>query len=333
MATDYGRIHRLLKILVMIQSGRSWSAQSLARECGKSVRTIFRDLRTLEAAGVPCQFNSRRGGYQVRADFFMPPVELTIEESLSLAALGEQVAGQDQIPLTRAAARAIEKVRCQLPGPIRQEVEQTGRHLRIRLAATAPEDGSQDVYDLVHMAIRTRRVLRCGYEAAHGSDPGGSRRAGPDEEFEFEPYTLFFSQRAWYAVGRHGGRRGAIRCLKLSRFTRCQLAGRRYEIPRSFRLDDHLGLAWRMIRGGRRHEVVIEFDAEFAETVADTRWHATQSVEWREDGSMVFRCQVDGLDEIVWWVLSMGPHCRVVRPRELADRVADLGRGVAAVYA
>jgi predicted DNA-binding transcriptional regulator YafY len=41
---------------------------------------------------------------------------------------------------------------------------------------------------------------------------------------------------------------------------------------------------------------------------------------------------VSGLDEIKWWVLSHGPHCRVIRPAELADRVARLAKETAAQY-
>ena len=35
---------------------------------------------------------------------------------------------------------------------------------------------------------------------------------------------------------------------------------------------------------------------------------------------------------IVWWVLSMGPHCVVKRPAELARRVQELAAGVMARY-
>src|SRR5690606_35259585 len=80
--------------------------------------------------------------------------------------------------------------------------------------------------------------------------------------FDFDPYTLFFSQRAWYAVGHHGGR-GEVRCLKLNRFTRCELTQRRYTIPQGFSLRDHLGKALRMIRGRRTHRVELWFDPSF----------------------------------------------------------------------
>ena len=129
------------------------------------------------------------------------------------------------------------------------------------------------------------------------------------EEFRFEPYRLMFNQRAWYVIGHHGGR-DALRNLKLSRFVECSVTAALCG-ARDFSLDDHLGQAWRMIRGDTRYDVVIDFDAEFAETISDTHWHATQDIEHHDDGSITFRCSVDGLDEIVWWVLSMGPHAVV----------------------
>jgi predicted DNA-binding transcriptional regulator YafY len=87
-----------------------------------------------------------------------------------------------------------------------------------------------------------------------------------------------------------------------------------------------------MIRGDRVYRVELAFDAEFAENIAGTHWHDTQEIEEHEDRSITFRCEVAGLDEIVWWVLSMGPHCVVRRPKELADRVRELASLTAARY-
>ena len=69
-----------------------------------------------------------------------------------------------------------------------------------------------------------------------------------------------------------------------------------------------------------------------AETIADTLWHKTQQLEDHDDGSLTFRCTVAGLDEISWWVLSMGPHCRVLAPDELRDRVRQAAMDTAALY-
>lgn len=326
MPADYTRIHRLLKILTLVQGRGRWTAPKLAAACGVVPRTIYRDLKALAAAGISCFYDPQSRSYQLPREFFMKPVELTLEESLALVALGEQVAGRRQIPFTGSAARAVEKIRSQLPESIRREIEQVEEHLAIQLTQAAPPDGGGvgDVYETVRRAIASRCALRCRYQSVNAPDTS--------PEFTFKPYSLLFRQRAWYVIGHHSGHRG-VRCLKLTRFASLHLTDQPYAIPDSFSVRKHLGHAWRMIRGPKRYEVDLRFDADFAETIADTHWHDTQQIDWNRDGSIRFRCSVDGLDEVVWWVLSMGPHCRVVNPAELADRVKDLARQTIGQYA
>lgn len=328
MSADTSRIHRLLKILTLIQGGGGWTPERLAEETGRSKRTIFRDLNILEQAGIPYFFDENTGGYSIRRDFFMPAIDLTLDESLSLLALAEHIGAQEQIPLTRAAGRAMAKIRATLPASIRDELAALEKHLAVSLARSGPADGYDDVYQTVRTAIRKRRVLECGYESVRR---GAAPTSNGDDRFRFHPYALVFNQRAWYVIGHHEARE-ALRTLKLNRFTHCAVTNFKFEMPRDFTLDDHLGCAWRMIRGSKRYDVELRFDAAFAETIADTHWHATQEIDWHEDGSITFRCTVDGLDEIVWWVLSMGPHCRVIKPKALATRIRDLARETAAQY-
>lgn len=318
MSADYSRIHRLLHIITLIQGSDGWTAERLAGEFEVAERTIFRDLKALEGAGVPYYFDEERRCYRINQSFFMPPVELTFEEALAVIALGEHIARQEQIPLMRPAARAIAKIRSHLPPTLRRDIEALDEHFAIQLAPGGPYEGYADVYDRVRQAIARGKALQCTYEAA---DRSGSTDTATDEPpFRFEPYVLFFNQRAWYTIGHHGGR-GELRCLKLNRFTAVKVTDENYHIPGDFSLSGYLGNAWRMIRGEPTYDVELHFDAAFAETIADTQWHPTQEVEHLDDGSLILRCRVDGLDEILWWVLSMGPHCVVKKPAELADRV------------
>jgi predicted DNA-binding transcriptional regulator YafY len=132
-------------------------------------------------------------------------------------------------------------------------------------------------------------------------------------------------------VGHHG-LHDEIRTFKLNRFADMQATTQKYEIPKSFTLAKYLGNAWRMIRGAKRHDVELIFDPTFAETISDTSWHPTQEFDNLPDGSLRFTCTVDGLDEIVWWVLSMGSHCKVIQPPELAERVQLEARKMQTLY-
>jgi predicted DNA-binding transcriptional regulator YafY len=319
----YTRVHRLLRILTLVQSRSGWTARDLAAECGVEERTIFRDLNELGGAGVPIVFDSATGGYRVQQEFFLPPVQLTAEEALSMGLLCEHIAQHEQIPYLKPAWRALHKLVAQLPESVREEVNSVLGQMAVQTERAVPPDGHSDVYDRIREAIATKRALVCSYESLSGGSP--------DEIFDFEPYTLFFCVRTWYAIGFHSGR-DAVRCLRLNRFTKVTPTERPYEIPDSFSLESHLGNAWRMIRGDTEYDVELRFSPEFAQTVSDTRWRPNQSLEFHQDGSVTLKFRVAGLAEIVWWVLSYGPHCVVVEPPMLRDRVSELARRTFELY-
>ena len=51
------------------------------------------------------------------------------------------------------------------------------------------------------------------------------------------------------------------------------------------------------------------------------------------DGSVTLRFTIDGFDEICWWILSYGPHCQVLEPPELIQKIATLAQATATRYA
>jgi proteasome accessory factor B len=258
----------------------------------------------------------------------MPPVELTFEEAMAIVALLEEVGDGAQIPFLGAAARAAEKLRSQLPAAVLDSVEPIDGRVHIDLARSSGDDSCRDVYDDIRDAIARRRILHCTYESAKRG-----RDRDDDEKFELRPYALWFCQRAWYVVGHHGGR-DAVRRLKLNRFTSVHVTDRPFAIPDDFDLHADLGLAWRMIRGAQRYRVVVRFEPGFADAASETRWHPTQEEEWDyAAGTVTLRFTVDGLDEIVWWVLGYGPGATVVEPPELAEKVRTLAEATAERYA
>ncbi len=321
---DFSKCEQLFRVFMLMQTRKAGDARRLAEQLGVTERTVYRYLRCLGKVGIPFYLDPETG-YRIRRDYFLPPISLTAGETLALMSLAEQVGGNEQIALTGPAARAVEKIRAQLPQRVHDELGDVDEHVVIRLPATGPDgEAIVDVFDTLKEAIRNRRAVRCRYESRN---PSSDR----DNLFEFRPYALTFEQRSWYVVGYHGGR-DEVRCLKLNRFAAIELTDKPYAIPEDFSIETFRGKAWRMIRGDRVYSVAIHFDAEVAETVSDTHWHPTQEIEDHEDGSITFTCEVEGLDEIVWWVLGYGPHARVIQPPELVERVAELARATAARY-
>ncbi len=311
-AKHVGDLHRLLGELVLLRSHEPWTPRSLGERFGVSEKTIRRDIKKLVATGFAVAFDRARGGYRLESDTFLPPVQLTLDEALALIVICEDVAGRGQVALLDAALGAMTKIESLLPTRLRRDLEDVMDHVEVRLARSGSSEGERGVFDTVREAILRQTVIKCQYRSAQATTQ--------QRTFEFEPYALWYGVRAWYTIGRHR-KRDRVVALKLRRFQRIDATTRRFVRPKDFSIDGYLGNAWQMIPGANEYNVVLRFDQEFAETVADTHWHRSQRIERHVDGSVTLRFRVAGLDEILWWVLSMGRHCEVVEPADLRDRV------------
>lgn len=315
------QIARALRLMTLLRAKSARRPKDLAAELEVSERTVYRDLGVLATVGMSVRFDPESGGYQIGGDFFLPPVQLTVAEALALSVLGSQIARQGQVPFLTEAWQAVTKVRSQLPAAMREEVAGADGRITVQAARVSPQEGCGEYFETFRRAIASTRKVRCRYDGGHADG------AGP---FLFRPYSLFFNQRAWYVIG-HSELRDAERSFKLNRFGKAEATQYPYMIPGGWTLEKFLGKAWRMMRG-RRYAVAVRFDREAGRNMADTLWHATQTIEWEPDGSCLFRCEVDGLDEIVWWVLGYGPHAKVIAPVELRDKVCELAEGTCGLY-
>jgi proteasome accessory factor B len=308
---------------MLIQSGQRTTPSELAEECGVDERTIYRDLRELEGVGFGITFDRRTNRYTIDKDCFLPPVQLTVQESLALATLCEHIAQFERIPFTKPAWRGLAKIEAALPQSVRDEVYALTQSQAIQTTQVSDQDGFQDVYEVMQQAVATKSTLVCQYESVHSGASG-------QPDFDFDPYSLFFSVRAWYVIGFHHGR-DAMRTLKLNRFCKAQMTKHQFEVPEDFSVDGHLGNAWRMMQGDDQ-QIEIRFKAGFADTISDTIWHKTQQIDYHESGEVTLRFTVSGFDEIVWWILSMGPNCTVVAPEALRQKVCELASQAATLY-
>ncbi len=99
------RSDRLFDILQTLRDGQLHTAQALADRTGVSVRTLYRDMETLAASGVPV-IGTRGTGYQLPPTVTLPPLTLTPAE-LEALNLGLAIAAEVADPDLRAAALSL----------------------------------------------------------------------------------------------------------------------------------------------------------------------------------------------------------------------------------
>ena len=108
------RTDRLFDIIQILRDGKLHRAQDIATRLEVSVRTIYRDMDTLVASGVPVE-GERGVGYMVREAITLPPLTLSAEE-LEALNLGVAIVSEAADPaLKEAALRLADKIDAVLP--------------------------------------------------------------------------------------------------------------------------------------------------------------------------------------------------------------------------
>lgn len=111
------RTDRLFELVQTMRDGRLHRAADLAADLGGvSVRTIWRDMATLIASGMPIE-GERGVGYVLRAPTTLPPLMLTTAEMEALREGLRQVALDPDDTLSRAARSLAAKIGAVAPAP------------------------------------------------------------------------------------------------------------------------------------------------------------------------------------------------------------------------
>ena len=153
------RTERLLDLLqILHRHRRPVPGHALAEELGISMRTLYRDIATLQAQGADIEGEPGLG-YVLRPGFTLPPLMFSTEELEALVLGSRWVARRsDDTSLSVAAADALAKIVAVLPGQLRQEVEAATLLVGPRSDPTATIDPGS-----IRLAMRSEHKLTIGY--------------------------------------------------------------------------------------------------------------------------------------------------------------------------
>ena len=157
------RTDRLFDIIQILRDGQLHRAQDIATRLEVSVRTIYRDMDTLVASGVPVE-GERGVGYMITEAITLPPLTLTVAE-LEALNLGMAIVGEAADPDLKAAALSLaDKVDAVLPTQVVAEADQW------KFAVYPFADAARGFAHMptIRAAIRARQKLSITYTSKDG---------------------------------------------------------------------------------------------------------------------------------------------------------------------
>ncbi|RAZ78091.1 helix-turn-helix transcriptional regulator [Mesorhizobium atlanticum] len=158
------RSERLLDLIqILRRHRRPVSGRTLADEMGVSIRTLYRDIATLQGQGAPIDGEAGLG-YVLKPGFMLPPLMFTDEEIEAIVLGSRWVAKQPDKRLAAAATDALAKIAAVLPDDLREDLDAT-------TLLVGPRSDNLEAIDLgvVRQAIRDERKLGFLYRDAEGA--------------------------------------------------------------------------------------------------------------------------------------------------------------------
>ena len=185
---EISRLSRLTAILTQLQAKRLVKAPELAKKFGVSVRTIYRDMRALEAAGVPI-FTEEGIGYGIMAEFRLPPVMFTEEEANALVTAEHLIRSNKDASLVNAFADAIEKLKSVMREGEKEKSDLLADRMIVR--ENHALEKTSDCLAVLQLAITNSKLVRVEYLAAETTQ--ATNRL-------VEPFAIFNTQANWILI-------------------------------------------------------------------------------------------------------------------------------------
>jgi predicted DNA-binding transcriptional regulator YafY len=317
------RLARMTRILSLLNAHpEGMKPAEIARRVDSSVRTVYRDLRSIEGE-LAMPLWSDGGSWGVEAESFLPPLKLTRSEAMAVV-LSARLMVRYADKYDPDLAASFEKLAEILPPALREHV---GRTLDTLSQRPTDEVFSRHVH-LLTQAWAERRVVSLDYEPAR-YDQGAVPRTARVRPYLIEPSL---QTHALYLIGWDETRE-AIRTFKIERIRDVSLTPDPFPPPEPGLIEGMFGRAWDIIADQAPIEVVLRFSPDVAARVREARWHPSEVVAEEPDGSLGWRATVAGTIEIRLWILSWGDQVEVRAPRELREDVAATHARAAARYA
>ncbi|MEL6563985.1 MAG: YafY family protein [Pseudomonadota bacterium] len=154
------RTDRLFELIQILRDGKLHRAQEMADAVGVSVRTLYRDMETLQTSGVPVE-GERGVGYMITSQISLPPLTLTTDE-LEALNLGMAIVAEAADETLKSAALSLAaKVDAVLPERTIAEAD------KWKFAVYPFADAARGAAHMptLRAAIRARQKLRLTYHS------------------------------------------------------------------------------------------------------------------------------------------------------------------------
>lgn len=220
------RIDRLFGILILLQSKKHVSAESIASRFEISVRTVYRDVKALSEQGVPLSFEPNKGYFIVQG-YFLPPVSFNTDEASALFMMERFIEGFADKSIKQHYQSALEKVKNVLKSNQKEILENLNANIRLQLPKRLRSD--VEYLSLLQNAIADKQIVSIKYK--NYKEEVSERR--------LEPIGLIFYAFSWHLIG-YCHLRSSYRDFKVNNILQLNCSSLPFTLTEHISINDYM---------------------------------------------------------------------------------------------
>ncbi|GAA0619910.1 WYL domain-containing protein [Kribbella sandramycini] len=319
------RSSRLLSILLLLQTRRQLTARELADELEVSLRTIYRDVEALAAAGVPVYADQgRTGGYRLVEGYRTRLTGLTEQEAAALFLVG-MPGPAAALGLTAQTNAAELKLLAALAPDQRDRAGRLKNRFHLDMPAWYAEAETSPQLSAVADAVLQDRRITIRYR----------RWEAPREvDRTLDPYGLVLKNGSWYVVA---ATETGMRTYRVSNILDLTPTAETFTRAADFDLpaywQDHLA---NFDEARFTAEAVVRVSARLAAKMYDVSFpqlvSAVRAAAPEPDGSVVVTLPIESVPNAAAALCRFGDGLEVLEPAELRAELTALARRLTALY-
>jgi predicted DNA-binding transcriptional regulator YafY len=185
---DMKRLSRLAAILTQLQTKRLLTALELANKFSVSVRTIYRDIKALEQAGVPILTEEGKG-YILMEGYRIPPVMFTESEANALITAEQLILKNKDASFVKEYSEAINKIKAVLRNNTKDKVNLLSD--RIVFRQNIDNDRTSNYLSTLQLALTNFNLIKIKYHSPENNQT---------TERIIEPFAIYSTQENWLLI-------------------------------------------------------------------------------------------------------------------------------------
>lgn len=300
---DLNRIDRVSAILIQLQSKRMVTAGEIARRFNISIRTVYRDIRTLEESGIPIGSEVGKGYYLVEG-FLLPPVMFTLAEVGSLITAGKVLHGYGDEAFLRDFDSAMYKIKSILKHGDKNYAQELENSINVFCSDRQKNSLVDNVIAKIQTAICNKKVISIKYLASY-------RQAS--ENRMIEPITMGFYEQNWYLVA-FCRLRNEYRNFRVDRINSICLEEKEFCQRHNYSVESILR---QMLFYKQLHRVTLKVDKGEIYNSLKNRYSLGFIEETDLGNKMELILQTDSLDVIGKQLMEYKSGIEIIEPEEL----------------